>query len=183
MSWFFLNTVTTLSLIRCDGGLRVMVRLAESCCIKPGRCFRGSQLQLWRTVDETWFKDPLLSCPKLSFCLHFHSMYNMLCHLQSSHIKVFTILWTNHVLSCLMSLFTLFSLIGVAPHPPLSGAIVYEIKCYILHKTFSRDFGDFLISTFGLYTVYIWHINALYYNHLYVNFSNRISFKFKDGGI
>lgn len=78
------------------------------------------------------------------------------------HSHQFIILWTNlsfseHVLSCLKSLFVLFSRIGtVFPHF-LFGEIVYEmyLKCYNLHKTFSRDFGDFLTGTLGLYTICI----------------------------
>ena len=92
--------------------------------IKLGRCFSWGLLPIWSMENEAWFKDPLLSCPKPPFCHYFHSLCDMLCGPQSSHIRIFIILWTSHVLSWRTSLFTLF-LYKYPPHPHCpSGEIV-----------------------------------------------------------
>lgn len=78
-------------------------------------------------------------------------------NLQSSHTKVLITLWTSCVLSCLKPLLMLFCLVGrTLPHF-LTGKIFCEmyLKCYILYKTFSMDFGDLCISNFGLYAIYM----------------------------
>lgn len=42
---------------------------------------------------------------------------------------------------------------------------------------------DFLISTFGLYYIYVWNTNTVYHICLYVKFSNKIFFIVRDDGI
>lgn len=144
--------------------------------IKLGRCFRWGLLQIWSMVNETWFKDPLLSGPKLPFCHYFNSLCGMLCSPQSSHSKIFIILWTSHVLSWCSSLFTLF-LYKYPPRPHCPSGEIVRSNVVFSIQSLLGILVDFLISTLGLYYIYIWNTNTLYCICLYVKFSNKISLK------
>lgn len=135
-------------------------------------------------MGATWYQDPLLSGGNLPFCHHFHSLFNMLCSLQSRHTQVFIFLWASLVLLCLKSLFVLSSLIETAIPHFLSGEIFYEIylKCYILYKISSRDVVDFLISTLGLCTIHLAYKYIEWWSFI-CKFPQQNSFKFREGGI
>ena len=75
------------------------------------------------------------------------------------------------VLHCLHCSYT-----NILPAPIPSGEIVRS-NVVISIQSLLGILVDFLISTVGLYYIYIWNTNTLYCICLYVKFSNKISLK------
>jgi len=110
--------------------------------IKLGRCFRWGLLQIWSMVNEIWFKDPLLSGPKLPFCHYFNSLCDMLCSPQSSHSKISfseQAMFYHGVLHCLHCSYT-----NILPAP-----IVHQVKLLdqMLYSPYSLFWGFWLTSS------------------------------------